>query len=153
MMTEQTSSVFPNWHTEPDTSAVNGRINGVERLDREAGFQPWFDVQIRVEPENSDEYPVFKVGEPVIVLWGRAIEPDTSVESLQQPSPYLVVPSVATNKVQASEVLIALTATQVAEIEGALKELDRLNAWIGFEHIRQESAEKVARIRRALKGG
>lgn len=48
--------------------ALEGRINGVERIEREAGFQPWFDVQIRVEPENSDGYPVFKSGEPVIIL-------------------------------------------------------------------------------------
>ena len=132
--------------------ALEGRINRVKRIEREAGFQPWFDVRIRVEPENSDEYPVFKVGEPVIVLWGRAIEPDTSVESLQQPSLYLVVPSITTNKVQASEVLIALTAAQVVEIERACRKIVRQTGWL-IDEDAVEIRSQLACIRRALKGG
>ena len=83
--------------------------------------------------------------------------PDTSVESLAQPSPYRLVPSVATNETQASEVLtsevlIALTAAQVVEIERACRKIVRQTGWLIDEDAVQIRSQ-LARIRRALKGG
>ena len=57
----------------PQGGNVKGNVWEVKRIDREAGFQPCFDVTIRFAPENASEYPTFAVDESVIVIKESAL--------------------------------------------------------------------------------